>query len=397
MKKVFVNKVEQKDLVFYSMVMDTRLVAKVRRKYTAGEKQDVQRPWVEKKVKEISEYVAGKAYVEGKKSLGIIPNAPIINLKGNLKVQSEIVSYSENGKSLTKTQYYILFPETESEFSKCENNLEIIDGQHRVIAFDSDYLDPTFKDGTTYEMIFSVFDNITDNQRKELFMVTNEKQDKVESNLLRYIKKSLGLLVGDDEVIYDLLSSLNKESSSPLYGRIMFGSDKIKKGYKENQLSKIFKLYGVKKFYDTTLLPRAKDNTSIATQNFVIIVNNYISAWEECSNVSFQDPASDTITKISGIRYIFCIFNDICNKILNSKDKLTKENFVKVLKTFPKALDLENIKCVFCDDEGGDSSNEMVKQRGLSFHGESSTVALAKDDLQKVLAFDEGVSMDDII
>lgn len=397
MKKVFVNKVEQKDLVFYSMVMDPRLVAKVRRKYTAGEKQDVQRPWVEKKVKEISEYVAGKAYVEGKKSLGIIPNAPIINLKGNLKVQSEIVSYSENGKSLTKTQYYILFPETESEFSKCENNLEIIDGQHRVIAFDSDYLDPTFKDGTTYEMIFSVFDNITDNQRKELFMVTNEKQDKVESNLLRYIKKSLGLLVGDDEVIYDLLSSLNKESSSPLYGRIMFGSDKIKKGYKENQLSKIFKLYGVKKFYDTTLLPRAKDNTSIATQNFVIIVNNYISAWEECSNVSFQDPASDTITKISGIRYIFCIFNDICNKILNSKDKLTKENFVKVLKTFPKALDLENIKCVFCDDEGGDSSNEMVKQRGLSFHGESSTVALAKDDLQKVLAFDEGVSMDDII
>lgn len=396
MKKIYVNKVEQKDLVFYSMVMDPRLVAKVRRKYTAGEKQDVQRPWVEKKVKEISEYVAGKAYVEGKKSLGIIPNAPIINLKGNLRVHSEDVTYSENGKSFSKTQYFILFPETESEFSKCENNLEIIDGQHRVIAFDSDYLDPTFKDGTTYEMIFSVFDNITDNQRKELFMVTNEKQDKVESNLLRYIKKSLGLLVGDDEIIYDLLSSLNKESSSPLHGRIMFGSDKIKKGYKENQLSKIFKLYGVKKFYDTTLLPRAKENTSIATQNFVIIVNNYISAWEECSNVSFQDPASDTITKISGIRYIFCIFNDICNKILNSKEKLTKDNFIKVLKTFPKALDLENIKCVFCDDEGSGSSDEMVK-RGLSFRGESATVALAKDDLQKVLSFDEGVSMDDII
>ena len=189
MKKIIVTKVKQKDITFYSMVVDPRLVAKVRRKYTAGEKQDVQRPWVEKKVKEISEYVAGKAYVEGKKSLGIIPNAPIINLKGKLKVQHETVEYSENGQVLTNTRYFVLFPETEAEFEKFENNLEIIDGQHRVIAFDSDYMDPTFKDGTTYEMIFSVFDNITDNQRKELFMVTNEKQDKVESNLLRYIKK----------------------------------------------------------------------------------------------------------------------------------------------------------------------------------------------------------------
>ena len=396
MKKIVVTKVEQKNITFYSMVVDPRLVAKVRRKYTAGEKQDVQRPWVEKKVKEISEYVAGKAYVEGKKSLGIIPNAPIINLKGKFKVQSETIEWIESGNKYTKTQYYVLFPETEAEFEKYENNLEIIDGQHRVIAFDSDYLDPTFKDGTSYEMIFSVFDNITDNQRKELFMVTNEKQDKVESNLLRYIKKSLGLLVGDDEVIYDLLSSLNTESSSPLYQRIMFGSDKIKKGYKENQLSKIFKLYGVKKFYDTVILPRANSDASVATSKFVQVVNNYISAWEECSNVSFREPASDTITKISGIRYIFCIFSDLCNKILNNKEKLTKENFVKLLKTFPKALELENIKCVFCDDEGSESSDEMVK-RGLSFRGESATVALAKDDLQRVLSFDDEASMDDII
>ena len=174
MKKIVVTKVEQKNITFYSMVVDPRLVAKVRRKYTAGEKQDVQRPWVEKKVKEISEYVAGKAYVEGKKSLGIIPNAPIINLKGKFKVQSETIEWIESGNKYTKTQYYVLFPETEAEFEKYENNLEIIDGQHRVIAFDSDYLDPTFKDGTSYEMIFSVFDNITDNQRKELFMVTGE-------------------------------------------------------------------------------------------------------------------------------------------------------------------------------------------------------------------------------
>ena len=176
----------------------------------------------------------------------------------------------------------------------------------------------------------------------------------------------------------------------------MFGSDKIKKGYKENQLSKIFKLYGVKKFYDTVILPRASSDVTVATDKFRQVVSNYLSAWEECSNVSFREPASDTITTISGIRYIFCMFSDRCNKILTNKEKLTKDSFIKILKTFPKALELENIKCVFCDDEGSESSDEMVK-RGLSFRGESATVALAKDDLQRVLSFDEGVSMDDII
>ena len=50
MKKIIVQKIKQKDVEFYSMVADPRLVAKVRRKYIAGEKQDVQRPWIEKKL-----------------------------------------------------------------------------------------------------------------------------------------------------------------------------------------------------------------------------------------------------------------------------------------------------------------------------------------------------------
>ena len=121
MKKIPVTKVVQKDTVFYSMVADPRLIAKVRRKYTAGEKQDVQRPWIEKKVKEISEYVAGKANIEGKKSLGLIPNAPIINLKGNLKVKSEEKTITIDGIQVNEKQYYVLFPETETEKGMAES------------------------------------------------------------------------------------------------------------------------------------------------------------------------------------------------------------------------------------------------------------------------------------
>ena len=393
MKKIIVEKVIQKEITFYVMVADPRMIAKARRKYTAGEKQDVQRPWVEKKVQDIAKYVAGNSSIEGKRSLGIIPNAPIINVKGKLRVQHETVSVTIDGIQTTKEQSFIMFPETDSEIANYENSLEIIDGQHRVIAFDNDFLDPDFKTGAPYEMIFSVFDNITDNQRKELFMVTNEKQDKVETNLLRYIKKSLGLLEGEDEVIYDLLDALNRESSSPLYGRIMFGSDKFAKGYKENQVSKIFKQYGVKKFYDTVISTRPEhrgDSVSV----FVAVVGNYLSAWEECCNVSFRSPGSDTITKISGLRYLFYVFPDICNKLISKGEKLTKENFKKIVNDFPEALGVENVKCVFCDDEAEGQSDE---NRGYSFRGEGATIALAKNDIQKVMTFENTVPIGGLI
>ena len=230
MKKVIVNKITQKSVDFYSMIIDPRLIAKLRKKYTAGEKQDVQRPWIENKVTDISEYVAGKTIVENKKSLGLIPNAPIINVKKDLRVQQEeITIIGSNGDRRVETQYFILFPETDEEIENCQNQLEIIDGQHRIIAFDQSYMDPNFSNDQPYEMNFSLFDNLTDNQRKEIFMVTNEKQDKVAKNLLRYIKKSLGLLIGEDNITYDILDYLNNESSSPLYQRIMFGADKIKR------------------------------------------------------------------------------------------------------------------------------------------------------------------------
>ena len=109
MKKVRVYKVTQKNMVFYSMVADPRMIAKIRKQYTAGEQQDVQRPWVESKVKDIAAYVGGKAEVEGKNSLGIIPNSPIINLKSGLKVKSETIA--------NETFYYVEFPETDEQNS----------------------------------------------------------------------------------------------------------------------------------------------------------------------------------------------------------------------------------------------------------------------------------------
>ena len=90
--------------------------------------------------------------------LGLLPNAPIISFAENLEIQHD---------SNTGT-YYVMFPETAEEFAQYANSIEIIDGQHRVLAFAEDLRDPEFSDGTRYEMIFSVFSPLGVEEKKEL-------------------------------------------------------------------------------------------------------------------------------------------------------------------------------------------------------------------------------------
>ena len=228
MKKYILTPVTQKNHTFYSMVADPREIVTAVKRAEAEEAQENQRPWSKKKVLEIVEYVMGRLTLDKQKFSvnGLIPNAPIINLIGKF----EILHDGDTS--------YILFPETKEEQAAYQDCLEVIDGQHRLLAFAPDLRDPLFSDDTPYEMIFSVFYKLTESEKKELFMVTNEKQTKIESNLLRLMRKALNLL-GANEVIFDLVCRMNTEEISPLKGRIVVGSGKIRKGYKELQLSKI--------------------------------------------------------------------------------------------------------------------------------------------------------------
>ena len=88
MKKVYLNKIEQKGVTFYSMVADPRTIVKMRKNYGAGDIQDVQRPWIEKKVREIAYYIGGHFRLDNKKALGLIPNSPILNFKRKISVQN---------------------------------------------------------------------------------------------------------------------------------------------------------------------------------------------------------------------------------------------------------------------------------------------------------------------
>lgn len=354
MKRYDLTKVQQKGKEFYVLVADPRVIVKLLVNYKSGEEQDTQRPWEEKRVREIARYVSGKFKDDdNRKAIGLIPNAPILNIKNKIELQSD-----DKGA-------FILLPETANEIKEYEGVIEAIDGQHRIRAFMTEYTDVDFAPDTVYEMVFSVFYQLSKIEKKEIFMITNEKQVKVPGNLLRMYKRELDLLKGD-EVVYDLVCLLNSEDYSPLKGRIMIGSNKIKKGYQESQLSKIINKSDSYKQLDALV---DDDHNKMAK-----IISNYLIAWEQVYGVTFQDPGKDTITKISGIRYIIYLFPTMLDILGQRQKPANSAEFKKVIEMLPNAIEIED---VFTDDTVASA-----------FKGEGATITLAKSHIPKLKAYD---------
>lgn len=355
MKRYDLTRVRQKDHEFYVLVADPRTIVKLLVRYDAGEEQDTQRPWEEKRVREISRYVSGKFKDdENIKAIGLIPNTPILNVKTKIDLQED-----EQGP-------FIMLPESAEELNSYEGIMEAIDGQHRIRAFMQNYIDVDFAPNTVYEMIFSVFFRLSKKEKKEIFMITNEKQVKVPGNLLRMYKRELDLLRGD-EVVYDLVCLLNSEDYSPLKNRVMIGSKKIKKGYQESQLSKI-----LNKSDSYAQLEALVDGDH---NKMAKVISNYLTAWEQQYSVSYQDPGKETLTKISGLRYIFFLFPVMLDILGQRQKPAHPSEFKKMIETLPDALQVED---VFTDPT-----------TAPAFKGEGATLTLVKDHITKLKAYEQ--------
>lgn len=354
MKKYYLNKVEQNGKSFFVLIADPRVVARLITNIKPGEEQKTQRPWNENRVKEIAKYVAGKFKDdENKKAIGLIPNTPILNIKKGMELKED-----QHGT-------YIMLPETHNEFMLYADTMEAIDGQHRIRAFMKEYIDDNFSEKTKYDMVFTLFNRLSEREKREIFMITNEKQVKVPGNLLRLFKRELDLLKGDEEV-YDLVVELNSEDFSPLKERIMIGAQRINKGYQESQLSKIINKSDTYKILDA----RGFDRSTMTK-----IIANYLNAWEKAYDVSYQDPGKETVTKISGLRYIFYLF-PACLEILgNRKKHASVEEFKEIVDMLPDATEVVD---VFAD-----------QTTNASFRGEGATIQLAKDHVMRLKAYEQ--------
>lgn len=354
MKKVYLQEISQNNETFYSMVADPKIIAKLIQNVDPGKEQDNQRPWNESRVKEVARYVAGKFKDdENKKSKGLIPNSPIINITKNIEKEEDADGY------------YIMLPEKKSEIEQYKESIEIIDGQHRVRAFMERYLDTDLNENTKYDMLFTVFFQMPKKLKQEVFMITNEKQVKVPANLLRLFKKELDLLKGD-EVIYELDVKLNEEDYSPLKGRIIIGAKNIPKGYQEVQIAKIIDKSGTYKMLSAR---------NLDTERMCKIISNYLTAWEKSYGVSFQEPQNDTLTKISGLRYVFYLLPACMDILIRRKATPTIEEFKKIVDMLPAATDIDDV-----------FTNEYTT---LSFRGEGATTQLAKEHGLKLKTYDE--------
>jgi hypothetical protein len=188
-------------------------------------------------------------------------------------------------------------------------------------------------------------------------MFTNEKQDKVPTNIIRLLKKALGLLTQDEEVVFQYSTALNEQPFSVLKNRIMFGGETIQKGYKDTQLSKILKKSNTISVLDTAL-------PNVDTEKRVKVISNYLRAWEDLYGLSFQNPGKETMTKISGIRYILYLFPTVFELLLQNKIIAEPAGFKEIISKLPEATQILN---VFTDTN-----------TTLSFRGEGATVKLAQ-------------------
>ncbi|MGW9103854.1 DGQHR domain-containing protein, partial [Priestia megaterium] len=348
-KKVKVLRMRQKDHQFFLLSYDPRKLITLVDFPESGEVQESQRPWMENRVKEIAKYVAGLANLdfskgekEKKKAKGILPNCPILNVTGEIKVVSE-----DGG-------HYILLPENDEEYQQCSGSIEILDGQHRLISFDERYLSTSFKDNEVYEMGYVVFQHLTTTEKREIFVVANEKQEKVEKNVLRQIMKWLRLLSEEDEILYELIEKMNSESISPVANRISIGGKKVKNGFKLTQLQKILKGSGTYEKLKT-----------LSVEKQLKAISYYLKAWENTYTNMFNNP-KHTLGKISGLRYIMYLFPYISDILEKKRIKTSTQEVEKILLVlFDTKLDSS-----FFNNENDDK---------MAFRAETATIALARN------------------
>lgn len=303
-----------------------------------------QRPYEEKRVEEIKNYLLGKdkLFKKGKEifAKGYIPNAIVINLDSKFKLNN----IGDN--------YFISFPEA-NKVKNYKNSIEIIDGQHRLLAFDTEVSD---KLKNNYQVTFVAFFDLTMEEKREIFMVLNERQKSVSKNILLRHKKLLNLLLEEDETRYEVLLQLNADKESPFFEKLIIGGEKIKYGIKIVEFDRILN--------NSKALDDLIKSDGQLKKNGYKLVKNYFDAWKNVfNNIWFMN--NNTITKMAGIRFMCHLFPFLYGILSNRGNDFRKEQFVKLIK---------EIKSDYFED----NFNLLDDKNSKSFLERGETIKLAK-------------------
>jgi len=178
---------------FYVFKMKARDLLKIA--YTSprtkNNRKGIQRGLDVSRLKDIGEYV------QNEEKPNLLPNAIIVNFSKNTKY--------ENGKIL------IFKPKDKA------SEAFILDGQHRLFAFD-----PAFSNNVNFDLIVAGFIDLKDDECAYLFRTINEKQKKINPSLVFDLIPMLrkDWVEFEDQRAQYLVEQLNLKEDSPWYDGI---------------------------------------------------------------------------------------------------------------------------------------------------------------------------------
>ena len=353
MKKLYLQKSVQHKTTSYVGTIGARALVKLAKNIEIGTEQDAQRPLNGKKVRQIAEHVSSG-------DDGLLPGSIVI------ATTSQLLEVHEAAESGIPNLYYVDFPETDSEFQAYAGSIEVMDGQHRLFSFQEDML--LLNDDVPFDVTFSMYIQPTLRERRIIFKVANEKQDKVSPNFLMWIRSMLGLLSGPEKEFQPLIQLINTENCSPLRGRIIMGAERVKYGIMAQQLIKIF---SKAKLSSLSLKGKAMDNEIRLT-----LICTYLKGWQKATGCDFstQQQEFGPLTKISGIRYILLLLPEIYDTIVQKRMKFDEDDISKIIMQLYRQLGTTP-KDFF---DPNSTFNAESPDSLLAFRSEGATTALAE-------------------
>ena len=299
MKKVYLIESKQHGFISYVGSISGKDFVKLAKAVEFKTVQDAQRPIDPKRVEEISTFVADN---------------------GNLSTSIVIGTRDERIK-VTKEKipsvYSMEFPETDEEFEEYRDAFDIMDGQHRLFSFLPDY--NKLPDEEVFEVSFNMYLQPTMRERRLIFKNTNEKQKTVDSNLIMWFRAQLGLLTSKEQNYHGVVSLLNSEVASPLKDRIIMGAEKIKGGFKAEQVISILDKSNIKYIAPTDL----------TDEKMLKLLINYLKGWEDAVGTRFsaKDVYYGAFSKISGFRFMILLLKAFYDRAIAEKTSFNS-NFV---------------------------------------------------------------------
>lgn len=294
MKDVYLLEVKQHNMKRYVGTTEAKNLVRLATTVELQATQEAQRPINPKRLYEIADFVSAD---------GTLSTSIVIGTKDD-----RITIHPANIAGIPNL-FKMSFPETDTEFASFKDAFDIMDGQHRLFSFLKDYSKLT--DDDIFEITFEMYIKPTMREKRLIFKNTNEKQEKVASNLLMWFREKLNMLNEKELMYHPVVALLNSESCSPLKDRIIMGAEKITGGFKGEQIITILDKADIKNIA----------NTPLSDDKMLTLISEYLSGWENAigSKIVDRDKDLGAFSKIAGLRFMIIMLPTFFEQAINDR------------------------------------------------------------------------------